>query len=356
MARYPGEDGERRIPADRLQARVTRLFMACGMDGADAGLLAESLVQADLRGIHSHGVLRVPDYVAKLTREGVDPAGRPTLLVDSGAALVVEANNAMGQIAGRFAMDRAMARARDVGVALAAVRGSNHCGALDWYTMRAAEEGFLALAGSNALPTMAPWGGRDKIVGLNPLSVAVPAAGRPPLVLDMALGQTAHGKIRVYAQKGEPLPEGWAFDAEGRPTRDAAAALAGLIQPIGGPKGIGLAVMVGLLSTVLSGAAYGTASGTMETGAVAGVDGQFYLAIDIARFRPLADVEAQVAAIAAQFTASRRVGDVERLYLPGDLEAELAARNRRDGIPLNAGTLAAIEAEEAALGLAADGD
>ena len=342
MARYPGEASERRFQAGALGETLGRLFAACGMRDADASLLAESLVQADLRGIHSHGVLRVPDYVRKLTRDGVDPRGRPRVVTDAGAALVVDAGNAMGQIAGRFAMDLAIARARETGLALAAVRGSNHCGALEWYTARALEHDMIGIAGTNALPTMAPWGGTDRIVGLNPLSIAVPAGETAPLVLDMALGATAHGKVRVYAQKGLALPEGWAFDAEGRPTSDAETALAGLIQPIGAFKGLGLAMMVGILSSVLSGARYGTEAGSLAEGAVPGADGQFYLAIRIAAFREPAAFKAQIDRIAREYLASRRAEGVERLYLPGELETEIAARNRHEGIPLNETTVAGI--------------
>ena len=351
MARYPGEAAERRIDASLLTEAVGQVFAACGMTDADAALLARSLVHADLRGIHSHGVLRVPDYVAKLTREGVDPQGRPHVVSDAGGAIVVDAANAMGQIAGHLAMDLAIARARTVNVAFAAVRGSNHCGALDWYTMRAAERDMIGIAGTNALPTMAPWGGRDKIVGLNPVSVAFPGGEKAPFVLDVALGATAHGKIRVYAQKGHAIPEGWAFDAAGRPTTDAAAALEGLIQPIGEHKGIGLAMAIGILSSVLSGAGYGTESGNMVDGARAGADGQFYLAINVAGFREIGAFKAHVDRIAAEHLASESVDGDGRLYLPGGLEAEITERYRRDGIALNDETIGLIEAAGTDLGV-----
>ncbi len=270
---------------------------------------------------------------------------------DIGGALVVDADNAMGQIAGRLAIDRAIARASRVNVAFVAVRGSNHCGALDWYTLRAAEHDMIGIAGTNALPTMAPPGGTEKIVGLNPVSVAIPGGETGPLVLDVALGATAHGKIRVYAQKRQPIPEGWALDAEGRPTTDAAAALEGLIQPIGGHKGIGLAMMVGVLSSVLSGAGYGTESGNMTDGALPGSDGQFYMAINVAGFRAVRDFKADVDRLVRQYRDSRRVAGVDRLYLPGEIEAETEARNRRDGVPLNDETVALIADSAARLGV-----
>jgi LDH2 family malate/lactate/ureidoglycolate dehydrogenase len=350
MADYPGSDRERRVPAAALRRVVAETFARCGMAEADAALLADSLVRADLRGIHSHGVLRVPEYVEKLTRGGVDPRGRPRVVRDAGAALVVDGGNSMGQIGAAFAMRRAIERARETGVAAAAVRGSNHCGAMDYYAMLALAEEMVGLAASNALPTMAPWGGIDRIVGLNPVGIAIPAGEEPPLVLDIALGATAHGKIRVYQQKGLRIPEGWAFDAQGRPTSDPAAALAGLIQPIGGYKGVGLAMVTGILSALLSGALYGTELGDLEAGPKPGGDGHFLMAIRVAAFEEPARFKARVDAIVRQVHASRPAPGVGRLYVPGEMEAEFERRRAAEGIPLNDATLSGVIAAAEARG------
>ena len=320
---------------DRLSRLVADIFAGCGMAPEDAALLADSLVQADLRGIHSHGVLRVPDYVAKLTAEGVDPRGRPTVVKDNGGALVVDGGNAMGQIGGVFAMDMAIARARVHGVAAVAVGGSNHAGTMDYYVRRAIGADMIGIATTNALPTMAPWGGIDKIIGLNPIGIGIPGGAEGPIVLDVALGATAHGKIRVYRQKGLPIPAGWAFDVDGQPTTDAEAALDGLIQPIGAFKGLGLAVCMGVLSSLLSGAGYGTESGNMVDGAAAGRDGQFYVALNVGAFEDLDAFKGRVDGVIRQIRTSRRAEGVERLYAPGMLEAEIAAHNGAHGIPLN---------------------
>ena len=338
MARYPGTDSERRIEPDLLNRQVASIFAGCGMSETDASLLADSLVQADLRGIHSHGVLRVPDYVAKLTREGVNPRGRPRVVSQTGGAIVVDGDNAMGQIAGVFAMRRAIECARETGIAASAVRGSNHAGAMDYYVRLAVDEDMIGIATTNALPTMAPWGGVDKIIGLNPIGIGVPG-GEGALVLDTALGATAHGKIRVFHQKGEPIPGDWAFDRDGRPTTDAAAALHGLIQPIGGYKGLGLAVCMGILSSLLSGAGYGTESGNMEDGAIAGADGQFYLAVNVAAFEELDRFKSRVDMVVDEIRTSRRATRTDALHAPGDLELQTQARNRDAGIPLNDTTL-----------------
>jgi LDH2 family malate/lactate/ureidoglycolate dehydrogenase len=351
MADYPTALGDRVVGAEALEGVVGRIFAACGMSAADAGLLALTLVRADLRGIHSHGVLRVPDYVAKLTRDGVDPRGRPEVVRDDGGALVVDGRNSMGQIGGVFAMEKAIARARTTRLAATALRGSNHCGAMDHYAMMALEADMIGIATTNALPTMAPWGGADKIVGINPLAVAIPAQEADPIVLDIAFGMTAHGKIRVHHQQGAQIPEDWAFDADGRPTTDAARALDGLIRPIGGHKGIGLAMVMGILASVLSGAGYGTESGNMVDGAKAGADGQLFIAIDIAGFEDPGRFKARVDGIVREVHESRRAPGVPRLLVPGEMEWELERRHRADGIPLAGATLDGIRDAARALGV-----
>lgn len=342
MAEYPGSESEQRIAPGQLQRTVSAIFKACGMNGADADLLASALVNADQRGIHSHGTLRVPDYVAKLTTGGVDPRGRPEVARSTGGAIVVDARNAMGQIAADFAMRAAIAQASSTHVAVAVVRNSNHCGAMDYWASMAVPSDMIGIAATNALPTMAPWGGVEKIVGINPIAVAIPAGEEAPIVLDIAFGATAHGKIRVYHQKAHPIPDGWAFDADGQPTTDAAAALEGLIQPIGGHKGVGLGIVMGILSTLLSGASYGTELGNMIDGPHAGQDGHFFMAIDIAAFQPVATFKERVDRISREIQNSRRRAGVDRLYPPGLLEHEFERRYAQDGIPLNEETLAGI--------------
>ena len=348
MAIYPKAETDRRVTREALSDVVARVFRACGMGDADAGLLAETLVHSDLRGVHSHGVLRVPDYVGKLAREGVDPAGRPRVVARKGGAIRVDGGNSMGQIGGTFAMDAAIEAARETGIAFAALGNSNHCGAMDWYTMRAADAGMIGLAGTNAIPTMAPLGGTEKIVGINPLSAALPGGGAP-FVLDFAFGATAHGKIRVYAQKGAPIPEGWARDAEGNMTTDATKALSGLIEPIGGHKGVALGMLVGMLSSFLSDAGYGTQSGNMKEGAFSGKDGQFFIAIDIAAFTDPAGFRGRVDAAMAQVHGSGRRAGVDRLLVPGEIEAGIEAEYARSGILLSAETLDGIAGAAAKL-------
>jgi LDH2 family malate/lactate/ureidoglycolate dehydrogenase len=351
MSEYPGIENERRFPHAGLRRVVGALFERAGMAAKDAAVVTDQLVQADLRGIHSHGVMRVPLYVGKLLEGGVDPRGRPRLAKDRGGALVIDGGNAMGQVAGVFAMEQAIARARTTGVAVAAVGNSNHAGAMEYYVRMGVAADMIGIATTNALPTMAPWGGIDKLVGLNPIGIGIPAGAAPPLVLDIALGATAHGRMQVYKQMGLPIPEGWAFDQDGRPTTDIDAALAGLVQPIGKYKGIGLAMAAGILSTLLSGAGYGTESGNMEDGPIAGRDGQFYLALDISAFEDVVTFKARMDRIMREYQGTRLASGVKRVWVPGHMEAEVERRQREEGIPLNAATVQGICDAAAAFGV-----
>lgn len=351
MALYPGADGERRVAVAELTSVVASIFRACGMNDADGTLLAESLVHADLRGIHSHGVLRVPDYVGKLTREGVDPRGKPAVVRERGAIAVIDGGNSMGQIGGAFAMRHVLERAATTGVAAAALRNTNHCGAMDWYACMALPRDMIGIAMTEAIPTMAPLGGADKIIGINPLGVAIPGGDEGPLVLDIAFGATAHGKMRIYHQKGYALPEGWALDVDGVPTTDTAKALVGLIRPIGEHKGVGLALVTGILSSLLGGSGYGLEIGNMKDGANAGRDGQFFLALDVEAFEDVARFKSRVDGIVRGIHGARRAPGVDRLYVPGEMEAEFSARYGREGIPLNDQTLGDIRAAAQARGV-----
>jgi LDH2 family malate/lactate/ureidoglycolate dehydrogenase len=345
---------ERRIAAHALLAWVTAVFERCGMGASDAGLLADTLVRADLRGVHSHGVLRVPEYVVKLTRGGVDPRGQPQIVREVGSCLVVDGGNSMGQIGARFAMAQAIERAESFGIAAAAVRGSNHCGSLAYFAMQALSRDMIGLATTNALPTMAPWGGAERLLGINPLAVAVPGGQERPLVYDAAFSGSAHGKIRVYQQKGLALPEGWALDRDGRPTTDPAEAIEGLLLPIGGFKGAGLAMIMGILSSMLSGASYGTELGDMHAGPRAGQDGHFVAAINVAAFEDIDRFKARVDMAIRQVHQARRAPGVDRLYVPGELEF-LAEEDRLvNGIPLNDVTLADLARTGEQLGIPID--
>ena len=346
------QENEVRVNAEELLKLVQAVFETCEMSKDDAHLLADSLVNADMSGVHSHGVLRVPEYVVKLTVDGVDPKGKPEVVKDEGACLVVDGKNTMGQIGISFAMQQVITRAKDIGLAAAGIRGSNHCGAMGYFARMALDHDMIGIATTNALPTMAPWGGAERILGINPLGIAIPAQEEYPIVFDAAFSGSAHGKIRVYHQKGLTLPDGWAMDAEGVPTTDPVKALDGLLTPIGQFKGVALAMVMGVLSSMLSGASYGTELGNMEDGPNAGEDGHFVAALRVSAFEDVGRFKSRVDEAIRQIHNCKRASGVDRLFSPGEPEALRRKDYGANGIPLNDVTLNDIKQTTEERGLA----
>ena len=263
-----------RVAREPLARFVTDVLGALGMAEDDARVVADVLLFADARGVSSHGLAHLA-FNVDLIRRGADPMGRPAVVGDEGGALTIDAKNAMGHVAVAFAMEQAIERARSTGVAAAAVANSNHCGAMGAYAGMAVDAGMVGIAMTNTLPSMAPWGGVERLVGNNPLAVGMPTGGDPTFLLDMSFSSVARGRLAVAAREGGGIPEGWALDSRGAPTTDPTAGLDGLLVPIGGPKGIGLSLVSGVLSSLLSGGLYGGELGSLETGPIPGRDGQF---------------------------------------------------------------------------------
>ena len=340
--RFAVIDQERRVDVDALERFVGQLFRAVGMDDANAKLMAKILVETDLRGAYSHGCALAAGYLDRMAKGQINPRGRPRVLRHRGSTLVVDADNQIGHIAVDMAMRATIDRAHDTGIAAAAIGGSNHCGAMAHYAMLALPHDMIGLATTNGLPTMAFWGGLDRILSINPVGIAIPAGRERPFILDTSFGAAARGKIVIHQQTGRQLPEGWAFDSEGNPTTDPVAALQGLIQPSGAYKGTSLAFVMGILSALLSGAAYGTELGDFVDGAKAGQDGQFVLAISIGAFEDADRFKERMDGLIRQVHESRPAPGFDRVTLPGERAAELEIAYRRDGVPLTEGTRRAL--------------
>jgi ureidoglycolate dehydrogenase (NAD+) len=325
---------ELRVDHQALQAWVVDVLEAVGVDRTDGELVADSLVAADARGVSTHGVTRLPIYVQRM-REGLIKV-RPRITVDrlGPSSAIVDADDGPGQIATTRAIDEAVELARSTGAAVVTVRNSNHFGAAAYYTRRAAAAGMVGIALSHAEADVVPYGGRTAVLGTNPLSIAVPGADdASPIVLDMATSGVAMGKVLLARQEGGPIPGHWAVDAQGRPTTDPHAARA--VVPAAGPKGYGLAVIIDLLSSLLTGAGAGPDVRRMydDFTAPQGL-GHLVAAIDVTRFVPLATFRAGVHAYVARLTAVPPVEGVDRVRAPGEIEADAQRRNRRDGVPL----------------------
>ncbi|MFO1080897.1 MAG: Ldh family oxidoreductase [Reyranellaceae bacterium] len=324
----------------RLRDFAAAAYRANGLGDDDALLCADTLVRADLWGHGSHGVLRLPWYVARLRSGACNAKAVPQAVVDAGAIAVLDGQAGMGQVLTAHAMDEAVRRAKAHGIGAVGLRNSGHFGTAMYFTRRAAEAGCVAFLSTNASPAMAPWGGREKRIGTNPWSWAAPTGNDAPMVLDIANTGVARGKIYLARQKGLPIPEGWALDADGAPTTDPTAAIGGIILPMAGHKGYGIALMTDVLSGVLAGGAFGRAVvGPYEADKPSGA-GQMMIALDIAAFMPLAEFHARMAALVAELKATPLARDVDEIFYPGEPEARSEARQRRDGLLLPADTIA----------------
>ena len=331
---------ERRIAPDPLLDFATAVYASAGMPTSDARTVADTLVQADLWGHQSHGVMRLSWYLARLTAGVCTPVAAPRFVVDAGAVGVIDGGDAMGQVLTLHAMRDAVRRAKAHGIGAVALRHSNHFGTALYFTREAAREGCVAFLSTNASPAMAPWGGAKKLVGTNPWSWAAPAGRHAPMILDIANTGVARGKIYLAKQKGLPIPAGWAIDAEGAPTTDAAAAIDGIILPMAGHKGYAIAVMMDMLSGVLTGSAFGSGVfGPYQIDRKSGA-GQLMIALDIAAFQPLAEFHARMEKMIAELKAAPLAQGHDEIFYPGEIEARNEAKNRRDGLLLPDDTLA----------------
>ena len=327
-----------RLGPDRAHALVVGTLTRCRTAPGNAAHVADALVAAELAGQAGHGLRRVPSYAGQALTGKVDGTAQPSARQTRPSALMVDAAHGFAYPALALAMDWLPGAARAQGIAVAGVRRSHHAGVTGWFVERLAAEGLVALMFANTPAAIAPHGGGRALFGTNPIAFAAPVAGASPLVVDLSLSTVARGRIMAAAQKGEPIPEGWATDAAGRPTTDAKAALSGMMQPVGGPKGAALALMVEVLAAGLTGATLAADAGSFfdAEGAPPGT-GQLLLAIDPAALGGEA-AAARIAALAAAFEGN---GDAR---LPGRRRQALADGVRADGIEVDDRLMAEIEA------------
>lgn len=262
-------------------ALVQRAFVASNTSEQNAWIVAEALVQAEIDGQKGHGLSRIQSYALQSRAGKVDGFAQPQVSRRRAGALLIDAMNGFAYPAFQAAVEELPACARETGIAAAAITRSHHCGVLGWHAERIAHQGLVALAFANTPAAMAPWGGTRRLFGTNPIAFAAPKADDRPVVVDLALSKVARGTILTAAQKGEPIPDGWATNADGKPTTNAEAALKGTLLPIGDAKGAALAFMVETLAVALTGSnfAFEASSFFDDAGGPPGV-GQFIIAID----------------------------------------------------------------------------
>jgi len=339
------------------EAELTRLtrqvFEACGMLPKEAAVVADNLVQGELHGLSSHGVSRLlPVYARRLQHGGINP--RPALRVVSrrGTTGVVDGDGGPGAVVGQFAMDLALEMARDHGSGWVAARNSSHFGAAFLFARRALPLGMLGFATTAAIPMVLPYGGRKPALGTNPLCVAVPGGRRGNIILDMATSVVARGKVQVAVLEHKDIPLGWAVDRDGNPTTSAVEGAKGYLLPLGTYKGYGLATIVEVFSSVLSGAAIASQIGEMFTNFDTPQRmGHFFGALDVNGFMPLSEFQERVDALITYLKSVPLAEGVEEILVPGEPEARKAAQYRATGIPLAEDVVSATQQLAAELGV-----
>ena len=330
---------EIRVDAARLNEFATAVYAGAGMPEADARLLADTLVQSDLWGYQSHGVLRLGWYLERLRNKVMNPVTQPEFVVDAGAMAVIDGHDGVGHVLTMLATREAVKRAKQHGIAAVGVRMSNHFGTCMYYTRIGALEGCVMLLTTNGGPAMAPWGGRKKIIGTNPWSVATPAGKHPPFLMDMANTGVARGKIYLAHNKRQPIPEGWAIDKDGAPTTDPQAAIEGIVLPMAGHKGYAIAMMVDVLSGVLTGSGFLSDVHSPYKTAEKSNCGHFMIAVNIEALQPLAQFNARMEQYIAELKSVPLAKGHDEVFYPGEIEANNDIDNRRDGLLLPADTL-----------------
>jgi LDH2 family malate/lactate/ureidoglycolate dehydrogenase len=328
-----------RVDADRLIDFAAAVYSGAGMPEADARLVADTLVQADLWGHQSHGVLRLGWYLDRVRNKVMNPVTKPEFAVDAGAVAVIDGHDGVGHVLTALATREAVKRARAHGIGVVGVRMSNHFGTCMYYTLMGAREGCVMLLTTNGGPAMAPWGGRQKIIGTNPWSVAAPAGSRAPFVVDMAATGVARGKIYLARNKGLPIPLGWAINNAGEPTTDPQEAIDGIILPMAEHKGYAIAAMVDMLSGVLTGSGFLSNVHSPYKTAEKSNCGHLMIAMNIAAFQPLADFNARMEQFIAEIKAVPTAKGYDDVFYPGEIEANNDARNRKEGIAFPDDTL-----------------
>jgi LDH2 family malate/lactate/ureidoglycolate dehydrogenase len=340
-----------KVALSELRSFCEEALQRLGVSAGNAAVVADNLLDANLRGIDTHGIARLPNYAARIRSGGIDPKGEVTIVSDRPSVIVLDGNQGPGQVAAARGMRMAIERARERGIASAAVRNSNHLGTLSYFALMALPEEMIGFAVSGAGPGLAPWGGAEPLLGSNPWSVAIPAGKHPPIVVDMANGVVISGKIRAAADRGEPIPGGWALDSAGRPTTDAKAAVAGSVFPFGGAKGSALTLMLEVMASVLTGAAYSTGVGDLSELARPQRVGHLFMALRIDHYLPPDEFRSRADDLLDKLVSSRLAEGHSEIRIPGARGARMQEERTAEGIPIPAGVRDQLNKLAAELGM-----
>ena len=346
----------RTVAVGDARAFVDRAARFTGMPDEDVALFVDGLVEADLRGHWSHGVVRVPPYVRALAAGVVNPAPGLEAVRHFGATALLDGDNGHGVVIGQVAADRAVDLARTHGVGIVAVRNSNHTGMLATHVLGAARQDMIGYFTSNGPAIMAPHGGREPRLGNAPFAYAIPRRTGDPIVLDMASSQVARGRVRMHADRGDPIPEGWAIDERGVPTRDAAAAMRGSMVPMAGYKGYGIALVTEIMASVLPGATLSVEMprAFLEAGSTmldSWGSGHLAVAINVEAFADPEEFKTEVDRLVTYMKETPAAEGIDSILVPGEPEWNTRRDRIRNGIPLSATVASHLDAFAEEIGI-----
>lgn len=335
-----------RVAGARLQTFMANAFEKVGLPAEDAAAVAELMVRADLNGSDGHGVFRLPSYVRRIRAGGTNTQPNIRILEERDGTALVDGDNGMGHLVMRFAAETAIAKAKNTGIAWVGARMSNHAGPASLYASMMLQHDmiglYLAVGNANHLP---PWGGAEMLLSTNPIAVAVPTLAEPPVILDMATTVAAYGKIKMAAQRGETIPEGWMIDRQGQPLTDPVRADEGFLLPIGGYKGYGLSLIFGLLAGTLNGAAMGRSTIDFnKDDATPTNTGQAIMAISVEAFGDVSAFKRNVDEVVRTMRGGKRLPGIDRIWLPGEQSYQKRQDRSQNGIPIPPGLRKSLDA------------
>ncbi len=331
------EDTGRRFEAAKLQSFAVSILEKVGVPQRNAEIVARSLLAANLRGVDTHGITRLPIYVERVQAGLTDGRTQGIVVSEGDTTAVVDGQNGLGQVIGTTGMRLALDKAEKSGVGFATVRNSTHFGTAAYYAMMALDRDMIGISLTNSPSLMAPWGGKRPFLGTNPLAIAVPAGEEKPFILDMATSVVARGAIILAAKKGEPIPPTWAMNRDGEPTTNAKEANeGGALLPLGGHKGFGLEMMIEILVATLAGGPFGPHLGELYNNPdkPQGV-GHFFGAMRIDRFRPVREFKADMDAMIREVKAQPLAKGFEKIMVAGEPEYLTEQDRRVNGVPLS---------------------
>ncbi|MDA8126998.1 MAG: Ldh family oxidoreductase [Deltaproteobacteria bacterium] len=329
------EKEKKLFPAQKVESFCSQVLTKAGLSSESADIVTKSLMCAELRGVYSHGVVRLETYLQRIEKGIMKLSAPITTEMDAPGVALLNANNTFGQVAGYKAMQLAIEKAKTCGNGVVCVKNSNHFGVAAFYAGMAVEANMVGWVFTHSSPAMAVFGTKTPLIGTNPIAIAIPAGKHLPIVLDMSTSVVARGKIRYSALTGQSIPLGWARDPEGNPTQDANLALKGTLEPVGGPKGSGLSLIIDILSGVLTNTVLTGGVKTVTDMSGPGRTGHFFMALDISKFIDPDLFKANLDKVITDIKALPPVNEGGKVFMPGEIELLAEIKRREEGTPLD---------------------